>query len=71
MNYIKPKTTVIKVETQTLLAGSSREGADLVCGNVCCEKEDLRKKLFPDTEDETEIKCKDNVCYPPNYKNKH
>lgn len=71
MNYIKPKTTVIKVETQTLLAGSSREGADWVCGNVCCEKEDLRKKLFPDTEDETEIKCDDNVYYPPNYKNKH
>ena len=71
MNYIKPKTTVIKVETQTLLAGSSREGAKWVCGNVCCEKEDLRKKLFPDTEDETEINCKDNVCYPPNYKNKH
>lgn len=71
MNYIKPKTTVIKVETQTLLAGSPREGADWVCGNVCCEKEDLRKKLFPDTEDETEIKYDDNVCYPPNYKNKH
>lgn len=53
MNYIKPKTTVIKVETQTLLAGSSREGADWVCGNVCCEKDNLRDKLFPNTEDET------------------
>ena len=71
MNYIKPKTTVIKVETQTILAGSSREGADWVCGNVCCEKEDLRKKFFPNTEDETEIRCDDNVCYPPDYKNKH
>lgn len=71
MNYIKPKTTVIKVETQTILAGSSREGADWVCGNVCCEKENLRKKLFPDTEDETEIKCDGNVCYPPDFKSKH
>lgn len=71
MNYIKPKTTVIKVEIQTLLAGSFREGADQVCGNVCCEKDNLRDKLFPNTEDETEIRCDDNVCYPPNYKNKH
>lgn len=71
MNYIKPKTTVIKVETQTLLAGSSREGAEWNCGNVCCEKDNLRDKLFPNTEDETEIRCDDNVCYPPNYKNKH
>ena len=71
MNYIKSKTTTINIEAQTILAGSSREGADWVCGNVCCKKEDLRKKLFPDTENETKIKCKDNVCYPPDYKNKH
>lgn len=49
MNYIKPKTTVIKVETQTLLAGSSRERAEWNCGNVCCEKDNLRDRLFPDT----------------------
>lgn len=49
MNYIKPKTTVIKVETQTLLVGSLREGSEWTCNNVCPKKDNLRDKLFPIT----------------------
>lgn len=65
MKYTKPKTTTITIETQTILAGSLREGAEWVCGNVCCEKDNLRDNLFPNTLDETDIKCNDNVCRPP------